>query len=315
MKRVLATLIVGVAAMAIAAPAQAMTPGAVTPGWSPSDPPLDRSSFDAQMSSAVYAVSCGGVVATGWASHMLDDTRYDWRTYLVTTSEVAAACSYTRSDMAARQGSETFPAYAWIWGTPTDLGSATLLPDRPGVYWDQTPSPRIGQWVGIGGRSPDGTMLPILERRIVAIGSTSFTLNEAVGADYLGAPVADNKMRVLGSLIRAGTEVTGSPTYCAGLFDCAEPDKVWWDITAPSGVRNAKAVGGKRSVRVSWKAAASDAGADVVYWYLVGTGDWVLTDTFAVTVKARSGSLVSVTIGTVNAAGPGPMVTVSAKAK
>lgn len=298
----------------------AMTPGDVTPrlvipGWSPSDPPLQRASFDAQMSAVLYAVSCRGVTATGWASSMVDDTTYDWRSMLVTTSEVSGACVETRGDLVVRQGSDTLPAYPWIGGSSTGLGSIAVIPYRPGAYWDATPMPRIGQWVAIGGRAPGGALLPILERRIVAVGSTSFTLNEAVGADYLGAPVADNKMRVLGTLTRAGTEVTGSPVYCGVLFLCTNPDQVWWDITAPSEATDVKAKAGKGRITVTWKPAVSDGGDTVTYSYRVGTGPWTKTSDFTVTVKARKGQRVAVSVGTVNHAGAGPTVVVSAKAK
>ena len=292
-----------------------MTPKAVIPGWNPSDPPRDRAAFDAQMGATVYAVSCRGVHATGWASSMPDDTTYDWRSMLVTTSEASRACSTTRSDLVVRQGSDTFPAYPWIHGTATGVGSIAMIPYRIGAYWDGTPRPRLGQWVGIGGRASDGTMLPILERRIVAIGATSFTLNEAVGADYLGSPVADNTMRILGSLTHAGSEVTGAPVYCIDLFSCADDTNVWRDITAPSAVTNAKATAGKGRVTVTWKAAADDGGAQVAYWYRVGERAWKKTDTFRVTVKARKGQRLTIALGTVNDAGPGPTVIVSAKAK
>jgi hypothetical protein len=293
----------------------AMTPKTVTPGWSPSDPPANRAAFDAQMSAAVYAVSCRGVTVTGWASSMPDDTTYDWRTMLVTTSEVSTACVDTRSDLVVRQTSETFPAYSWIVGSSTGLGSIAVIPYRAGAYWDRTPSPRIGQWVGIGGRASDGSMLPILERRITAVGSTSFTLNEAVGADYLGAPVADSQMRVLGSLTRAGSEVTGSPVYCEVLFDCADPSKAWWDITAPSVPRDVKATAGKGRVTVTWKAAESDGGAEAEYRYSVNGGPWIDASRFSITVKARKGVAVTVSVQSFNAAGWGPTKIVSARAR
>lgn len=311
----LAAAIVAAALVAAASPALAMTSKTVTPGWSPSDPPRIRAAFDAQMSAAVYAVSCRDVTATGWASSMVDDTTYDWRTMLVTTSGVSTACADTRSNLMVRQASETFPAYSWIVGSSTGLGSIAVIPYRPGAYWDQTPSPRVGQWVGIGGRASDGTMLPILERRITAVGSTSFTLNEAVGAGYLGAPVADNLMRILGSLTRAGTEVTGSPVYCEVLFLCTDPDRAWWDITAPSAARDVKATAGKGRVTVTWKPAASDGGAEVDYRYSINGGPWMDTSRYAVTVKARKGMTVTVRVESFNAAGWGPSVTVSKKAR
>jgi hypothetical protein len=57
-------------------------------------------------------------------------------------------------------------------------------------------------------RAADGTLLPILERRVSAVSSGTFTVDEAVVADYLGAPVVDNKMRVLGTVNYAGTGST-----------------------------------------------------------------------------------------------------------
>ena len=292
-----------------------MTPKAVIPGWSPSDSPQDRVVFDAQMGAVLYAVSCRGVTATGWAASIPKDTTYDWRSMLVTTSEVATSCSATRSDLVVRQGSETFPAYPWIVGSATGVGSVAVIPFRFGVYWDGTPSPRIGQWVGIGGREPDGTMLPILERRIIAVGSTSFTVDEPVGADYLGAPVTDNTMRILGSLTRPGAEVTGAPVYCIDLFLCPDANNVWRDITAPSEATDVKATAGKGRVTITWKAAADDGGAEVAYWYRAGVGTWTKTDNFRVTLKARKRERVTVSVGTVNDAGAGPTVVVSAKAK
>lgn len=313
-RRALAVTLLAAALVAASTPALAR-PASVTPGWSPSDPPANRATFDAEMSAAVYAVSCRGVTATGWASSMPDDTTYDWRTMLVTTSEVSTACVDTRSDLMVRQASETFPAYSWIFGSSTGLGSIAVIPYRTGAYWDRTPSPRIGQWVGIGGRASDGSMLPILERRITAVGSTSFTLNEAVGADYLGAPVADSQMRILGSLTRAGTEVTGSPVYCEALFDCADPSKAWWDITVPSAPRSVTASAGKGRVTVTWKPAASDGGSKADYRYSVNGGPWTEASRFSVTVKARKGIAVTVSVQSFNAAGWGPTVTRTARAR
>jgi hypothetical protein len=57
-------------------------------------------------------------------------------------------------------------------------------------------------------RAADGTLLPILERRVSTVSSSTFTVDEAVGADYLGAPVVDNKMRVLGTVNYAGAGLT-----------------------------------------------------------------------------------------------------------
>lgn len=108
----------------------------------------------------------------------------------------------TRNDLVVRQGTETFPAYPFI------AGPIAVIPYVPGVYWDLTPTPRGGQWLAIGPRAADGTLLPILERRVSTVSSGTFTVDEAVGADYLGAPVVDNKMRVLGTVNYAGTGST-----------------------------------------------------------------------------------------------------------
>lgn len=313
-RRALAVTLLAAALVAASTPALAR-PAAVTPGWSPSDPPGIRAAFDAQMSAAVYAVSCRGVTATGWASSMRDDTTYDWRTMLVTTSAVSTACSTTRDDLIVRQGSEALPAYPWIFGSSTGLGSIAVIPYRAGVYWDRAPSPRVGQWVGIGGRASDGTLLPILERRIVAVGSASFTLDKAVDGQYLGAPVADSQMRVLGSLTRAGSEVTGSPVYCEALFDCADPSRAWWDISVPSAPRDVTATAGKGRVTVTWKPAASDGGAKADYRYSVNGGPWMDASRYTVTVKARKGVSVTVSVQSFNAAGWGPTVTRTARVR
>jgi hypothetical protein len=107
-----------------------------------------------------------------------------------------------RNDLVVRQGAETFPAYPFI------AGPIAVIPYVSGVYWDLTPTPRVGQWLAIGPRAADGTLMPILERRVSTVSSTTFTVDEAVVADYLGAPVVDNKMRVLGTDNYAGTGST-----------------------------------------------------------------------------------------------------------
>ena len=90
---------------------------------------------------------------------------------------------------------------------------------------------------------------------------------------------------------------------------------MWWDITAPSVPRDVKATPGKGRVNVAWKPAASDGGDTVTYSYRIGAGQWITTDAFKVTVKARKGQLVTVSIGTINQAGAGPTKIVSARAK
>ena len=155
----------------------------------------------------------------------------------------------------------------------------------------------------------------MLERRIITVGADTFTVDQPIDAAYLGAPVVDNMGRALGMVTSAGTEVTGAPQFCAHLFDCTDPSKVWWDITAPSAVTNPKAVGGKRTVTVTWQPVADDGGAEVAYWYRIGKGQWTFNDTFRVGVAAKPRARVSVTIVAINDAGPGPSTTVSAKAK
>jgi hypothetical protein len=132
---------------------------------------------------------------------------------------------------------------------------------------------------------------------------------------YVGAPVVDNTGRALGTLTAAGSVVTGSTVYCGELFICTDPTKVWWDITAPSVPRDVKATPGKGRVNVAWKPAASDGGDTVTYSYRIGAGQWITTDAFKVTVKARKGQLVTVSIGTINQAGAGPTKIVSARAR
>lgn len=298
-----------------ATPALAMTPRVQIPGWNPADAPFARAAFDEQLGDAVYAVTCRDVSATGWASSMRDDTTYDWRSMLVTTAAVSTACADTRADLIVRQEAETFPAYPFNVGSSTGLGSIAVIPYVTGVYWDLTPTPRVGQWVAIGARAADGTLLPILERRVSTVSSSMFTVDEAVGADYLGAPVVDNKMRVLGTLTSAGVEVTGSPVYCGVLFVCENPSRAWWDITAPSVARDVKATGGKGRVTVTWKVAAYDGGDAVTYSYSVNGGPWVKTTAFKVTVKALKGQRVTIAVGTVNYAGAGPTEIVSARAR
>lgn len=311
----IAAALVAVASPAVSGPAMAKPERVVTPGWKASDPPRDRAAFDARMTETVYSVSCRDVHATGWAPAIPEDPSDDWRTFLVTTSGVSEACITTSDALVVRQDSDTLPAFPVTFVGSAGLGGIAVLPYRPGVSWDGAPTPRVGQWVGIGGRGPDGAMLPILHRRVVAVGSTSFTLNRAVGSEYVGAPVADNSMRILGSLLDAGTEVTGSPEYCGVLFTCVNPHKGWWDITAPSAPRGVEVTRGKGSVTVRWKPAASDGGAPVSYRYSVDGGEWVETTRFRVTVKARPGTAVTVSVESSNAAGPGPKVTVSAKAR
>lgn len=292
-----------------------MTPQTVVPGWSPLDPPADRSALTAHLAEVTYAVSCGDVSSTAWSAAVADDTATGIAALLVTTSAVTGACADLPGALVTRQGDATIDAQAWVHDPTTGLGSVIAAQHLPYVDWTYVPMPRMGQWVGVAARSADGTALPLLELRITGVGTDTFTVDAPIRADYRGGPVVDNRGRALGVVTSAGAVVTGAPQFCDTLFDCTDTPRVWWDIAAPSAVRSAKAVPGKGSVTVTWQAAASDGGDDVAYWYRVGIGPWKASDTFRVKVKARKGQLVAVSIGTVNHAGPGPTVTVSAKAK
>ena len=68
-------------------------------------------------------------------------------------------------------------------------------------------------------------------------------------------------------------------------------------------------------ITVTWKPVASDGGDPVNYFSSVNGGPWTEASSFSVTVKARKGTTVTVSVQSVNAAGPGPTVTRSAKAK
>ena len=293
----------------------AMTPKAVIPGWSPLDPPADPAAFAAQLADVTYAVSCGTVTATGWSADVADDAEADVAALLVTTSAVTGDCADLPGGLVVRQGGTTLDARRWIHDPATGLGSVVSAEDRPYVDWDFVPMPRPRQWVGISARAGDGTVVELIERRVTVVDADTFTLDAPVDAAYLGAPVADNTGRVLGSITAAGTTVTGSPRFCDVIFICVDPLQVWRDITAPSAVTDVKKVAGRGKVTFTWKAAADDGGAEVAYWYRVGAGQWMEADVFRVTVKARKGQRVTIALGTVNDAGPGPTVIVSAKAR
>jgi len=164
------------------------------------------------LTDAVYTVTCGGLTATGWSADALDDTMDDWDTVLLTTPALAAACVASPAAPTVLQSTDTFVAR--VWGSATSVGAIELLGDRPYIDWDFVPTPRVGQWVALQARAADGSVLPLLQRRIVSVNADTFVIDEAVGADYLGAPVIDNRGRALGMLTAAGTLVTGSPQYC-----------------------------------------------------------------------------------------------------
>lgn len=292
-----------------------MTPKVVIPGWSPSERPADAMALAAELAEVTYAVSCGNVRATGWSADVADDTESDVAALLVTTSAVTAACGDVPGGLAVRQGEARVEARPWIRDAVTGLGSIAAVQDLPFIDWDYVPMPRLGQWVGIAARAADGTAMEMLERRVTVVDADTFTLDVPVDAAYLGAPVVDNTGRVLGMITAAGTIVTGSPRFCNVLFICTDPSQVWRDITAPSAVTDVKKTSGTGRVTVTWNAATDDGGAEVAYWYRIGAGQWTKTDTFRVTVKARKGQSVTIALGTVNDAGPGPTVIVSAKAR
>ncbi len=247
---------------------------------------------------------------------MADDPGPDsWKAILVTTSAMSAACATTPAALRVRQGALTIEARPFLSSTARGVGTIDLKPDLPYIDWDFVPKPRPDQWVGIAARGVDGEVLPMLERRITVVGTDSFTLNSPVDATYVGAPVVDNTGRGLGTVIAAGSVVTGAPVYCGEIFICTDPTRVWWDITAPSVPRDVKATAGKGRVTVTWKAAESDGGAEAEYRYSVNGAPWIKTDAFKVTVKARKGERVVVSVGTVNSAGPGPTKIVSARAR
>ena len=301
--------------MAGASPALAMTPRAVIPGWSPSAPPTDPAALAESLAEITYAVSCGSVVTTGWSGEVADDTVEDVAALIVTTSAVPGACAGLPGALVVRQGDARVEARPAIHNAPAGLGSIFVAEDLPYADWDFVPMPRVGQWVGLSARTPTGEALPLIERRVATVGDGTFTLDSRVEAAYVGAPVVDNTGRALGTMVSAGVIVTGSPQFCDVIFICVDPSQVWRDITAPSAVTNAKATAGKGKVTFTWKAAADDGGAEAAYWYRVGAGQWKQADVFRVTVKARKGQRVTIALGTVNDAGPGPTLILSAKAK
>ena len=308
--------LVAVASPAVAMTSQSVTPKTVIPGWNPSDPPADRAALAAQLASVTYAVSCGNVTATGWSADVADDPARDsWKAILVTTSAMSGACAATPAALRVRQGAQTVEARPYSYGTASDAGTIQVRPDLPYIDWDFVPTPRVGQWVGIAARGIDGGVLPMLERRVTVVGTATFTVDSPVDAVYVGAPVVDNQGRALGTLTAAGSAVTGSPVYCGELFICTDPTKVWWDITAPSVARDVKATAGKGRVTVTWKPAVSDGGDEADYRYSVNGGPWIDASRFTVTVKARKGVSVTVSVQSFNAAGWGPTKIVSARAR
>ena len=293
----------------------AMMPRAVIPGWSPIDPPADRAALVAQLAEVTYAVSCGSVTATGWSADVTDDSAAGILSILVTTSAVSASCASNPAALRVRQGTLTLEARPWTYSAASGVGTLVSPADRPYIDWDFVPTPRVGQWVGIAARGVNGEALPLLERRIAEVGAASFTMTAPVDAAYVGAPVVDNQGRALGTMTAAGAVVTGAPTFCDDFFICTDPTRVWWDITAPSEVTDVKAVSGRGFVTFTWKAAASDGGAPASYWYRVGKGPVTLADRFRVKVPARKGQRVMIAISTINEAGPGPTVTITARAR
>lgn len=308
----LAATAVTAGALLTATPALAMTPRAVTPGWNPVDPPTDPAGFAFGFPYVLYTVSCGSLTATGWSADVADDTNF--RAMLVTTSDVATACALQPGTLVVKQGDDTVPASPWVFDAARGFGSIAVVPNEAFIDWDFVPTPTAGQWVALQGRAADGSPLPMLERRITAVGTDTFTIDEPVGAEYLGAPVVDNMARGLGVVTRSGIDITGAPQFCDTLFYCTDPTRVWWDITAPSVPRGVKAKAGKGRITFRWKPVADDGGDDVAYWYRIGSHAPLPTDRFAVTFTARKGQRVKFSVVAVNHAGPGPTVTIYAKA-
>lgn len=313
-RRALAVTLLAAALVAASTPALAR-PASVTPGWSPSDPPADPTALAAELAETTFAVSCGSATATGWSADVYDDSAVGVLSALVTTSTVSAACAANPSALRVRQGEITLEARPWTYNTASGVGTLVSAVDLPYIDWDFVPAPRPRQWVGIAARGVDGAALPLLEARIVTVGTDTLTLDAAVDASYVGAPVVDNQGRALGMMTAAGTVVTGAPQFCNQLFVCTDPARVWWDITAPSAPRNVTASAGKGRVTVTWKPAASDGGAEADYRYSVNGGPWTEASRFSVTVKARKGVSVTVSVQAVNAAGWGPTVTRTARAR
>lgn len=311
----LAGALVVTASPAFAMTPQATTPQRVIPGWSPLNAPADLTAFAARLDAVTYAVSCAGVTATGWSADVADFSTLDVRAVLVTTSAVAERCWAAPGDVDVRQGDTRLTARPGIADPTSSLGTLVSGQDIPYIDWDYVPTPRVGQWVGIFGRAAGGSTLPMLTTSVATVGVDTFTLNDTVGAAYVGAPVVDNAGRVLGVMTSAGTVVTGTPQFCAKIFICTDATKVWWDITAPTSVRDVKVVAGKGRITVTWKPVASDGGAPVAYWYNVNYGAWQKPNGSKVTVKARKGTLVTVGLSTINEAGPGPTVIVTGRAK
>lgn len=309
--RALAALLAAALVLPVA-PALAMTPQR-TPGWNPASPPAQRDVFDWRMARALYRVSCGDVSATGWSADASEDAQAGIRATLVTTA--SAACIGRPGDVRAWRKDTTVSVTPYGLDRTGRIGTLVAAEDLGFIDWDFVPTPRVGQWVGIGAAAPDGTLLPMREQRIVSVDADTFTLDAPLGEEYVGAPVVDNQARVLGMVTTAGARITGAPQFCADLFVCTDPSKVWWDITAPSAPVDLRVTPGKGRVTFAWKPVADTGGDEVAYWYRVGSGVDIKTDTFRVTVKARKGQRVTLSVIGVNQAGNGPSVTKSAKAK
>lgn len=267
------------------------------------------------LAEATYAVSCGEVWATGWSADVYDDSAVGILSALVTTSTLSGACAANPTALRVRQGEVPLEARPWTYNPASGVGTLVSAVDLPYIDWDFVPTPRPQQWVGVAARGIGGGMLPMLERRIAAVGADSFTLDTAVDAAYVGAPVVDNRGRVLGVITAAGTVVTGAPQFCNELFECTDPTRVWWDIAAPSAPRDVKVTAGKGRVTVTWKPAASDGGAEADYFYSVNGGRWTEASRFRIIVKARKGVSVTVSVQAVNEAGWGPTVTRTARVR
>lgn len=85
-------------------------------------------------------------------------------------------------------------------------------------------------------------------------------------------------------------------------------------VKPPGKVSGLKAVPAKGAIHVTWLPPADLGGAPAVtYEYRTGAGNWAPTNATNVTVRGPKGKKLKIVVRAVNAAGPGPPSTVSAK--